>query len=102
MLKIYYHGTNTKKKANSILKNGFNPGTYFADHLEDALYYGGKYVFAVAIDFKFKRGRRPKMFSWQVVSANHISPDKIVEYNIIEKRNIFKNEKLREKVFNAN
>jgi len=82
MQKFYFHGTTSKKKADSILKNGFNKGTYFADHLEDALGFGGKYIFWVWIDFKFKKGRRPKGFEWQVISANHIEPKFIKKYQI--------------------
>lgn len=102
MLKIYYHGTN-QKSAKQILKTGFNKGTYFADHLEDALGFGGNHIFSVAIDFQFGRGRRSKSFSWQVVSANKIPAEKIVEYKIYQKpKKIFSNEKLRKEVFNSN
>ena len=79
MKKIWYHGT-TKVNAKKILKEGFKKGTYFADHLEDALYYGGNNVFEVRIDFKFNKGRRYKAFSWQVMCANNITTDHIIAY----------------------
>jgi len=45
--KICYHGTN-KKGYNGILEKGyFDKYTYFAAHLEDALGFGGKYIFEV-------------------------------------------------------
>ncbi len=43
---ICYHGTNWRS-AQAILREGFKPGTYFAFHLEDAVGYGGPYVFEV-------------------------------------------------------
>ena len=73
MTKIYWHGTTSKKKAQSILKNGFSKGTWFADHLENALEFGGKYVFAVVIEWKGKRA-----YNWQICSANKIAPEKIL------------------------
>ena len=99
MKKIWFHGTQ-HRKAQKILKEGFREGTYFADHLEDALEFGGNHVFQVVIDFKFRRGRRDKMFSWQVVSANYISKENIVSYKIYPKpEKVFENKKLREKLF---
>lgn len=45
--RIVYHGTN-QVNARKILNEGFKKGTYFAVHLEDAIGYGGLYVFEVA------------------------------------------------------
>ena len=86
MKKIYFHGTN-RKNAKSILKNGFRKGTFFADHLEDALCYGGRNIFEVAIDFKFRKGCRPADFSWQVSCANLIKKESIVSYKIYSVQN---------------
>ena len=44
---ICYHGT-TPENAESILKEGFRAGSYFAYRVEDSLAYGGPYLFAVA------------------------------------------------------
>lgn len=44
---LCYHGTN-QVNAKGILKDGFKKDTYFAIHLEDAIGYGGVYVFEVA------------------------------------------------------
>lgn len=46
-MSIQYHSTDTKKKYLSILKSGFNKYTYFTPHLDTALSYGGKYIFAI-------------------------------------------------------
>ena len=91
MKRLYWHGTTSKKKVQSILKNGFNRRTWFAKHLEDALEFGGKYVFAIVIDFK-----KDTIFntSWQVCSSKKISPDHIVWVEKFEIERTNKNEEL--------
>ena len=96
-MKIYFHGTTSKKKAVSILKTGFRKGTWFANHLEDALHLGGRHIFLVAIEWQGKRA-----YDWQICSANRISAKRIVEYVIYDSNVIKKNEKLREEVFESN
>lgn len=54
-MKIWFHGTN-KANAESILKEGFRPDTWFAAHLEDALAFGGNHVFEVALEAKEEAG----------------------------------------------
>jgi hypothetical protein len=44
-----FHGT-TEKNAEKIQKEGFKKNTWFALHLEDALEFGGEYVFMVGFD----------------------------------------------------
>ena len=44
-----WHGTDEEGSV-SITKEGFRPDTYFANHLEDALEFGGPYVFMVKFD----------------------------------------------------
>ena len=46
--RIVFHGTD-KKNAEAILENGFKKDTYFALHLEDALEFGGQYIFSVVL-----------------------------------------------------
>lgn len=65
---IKFHGTN-KKGAMAILKSGFAPYTHFAAHLEDALEYGGSWVFMV----KFKKVSE----NWQIVTKRRISSRRI-------------------------
>ena len=43
---IWYHGTD-KDSAEIILKEGFQLDTYFGKHMEDALNYGGDYIFTI-------------------------------------------------------
>ena len=69
-----YHGTN-EENAKLILENGFRPGTYFAYHLEDALAFGGKYVFRV--EFDENKFNNEDDISWQFWIENTVAPDKI-------------------------
>lgn len=69
-----YHGTN-KENAKLILENGFRSGTYFAHHLEDALAFGGKYVFRV--EFEEDKFNNEDDISWQFWIENTVAPDKI-------------------------
>ncbi len=71
-LQIVYHGTNSRS-AKCILKTGFRKGTYFAAHLEDAIGYGGMYVFEIA----YPVWDLPKNF-WQFVCGHGVSPEFIV------------------------
>lgn len=43
---VWFHGT-TKENADIILREGFRPGTFFGKHMEDALHFGGGYIFEV-------------------------------------------------------
>ena len=70
-----YHGT-CEENAKLISENGFSPGTYFAHHLEDALAFGGKYVFRVEFDEnKFSHGDDGD--EWQFWIVNAVLPDQI-------------------------
>lgn len=46
---ICFHGTD-QEAAWTIRAEGFRVGTFFAKHLEDALEYGGNWVFQVCFD----------------------------------------------------
>lgn len=92
--KIWYHGTN-QKNAKSILKNGFNKHTFFARHLEDALGYGGNYIFEIALKLEHKY--------WEYVSREIIKKDKIVSLQKHEDRTImYENKKLGDDLFEYN
>ena len=60
-----YHGT-TKRNAEKILKTGFKKGTWFALHLEDALEFGGEYVFRVGFNDDVSR------YYWQFKTIEKI------------------------------
>jgi hypothetical protein len=72
---ICWHGTNYRS-AMSIIKNGFRPDTHFAAHAEDALGFGGPYLFSVQFD------REPK--GWQFMNTDHIPPDRIVNLTVFD------------------
>ena len=59
---ICYHGTD-KQTASKILLEGFEIGTHFARHLEDAIEFGGDHIFEVS----FKQKTLPK--NWQFVTT---------------------------------
>ena len=65
---LAFHGTN-KINALEILKNGFKPYTHFASHLEDALEFGGSWVFMVWID--------EDILGWQFLNKQRILPPQI-------------------------
>ena len=94
-LRICYHGTD-ERGAVSILREGFDEGTYFALHLEDALGYGGTHVFGVTFDEK----KLPP--NWQFTSRGQIPPTSIVHYHIYWVRRVSSNRRLQQKVFRSN
>ena len=69
---ISYHGTNAKN-TRKILKEGFQKGTYFARHMEDALGYGGKYIFEVAIPLSMTHKG-----NWQFIVDSCVPPEFII------------------------
>lgn len=69
---ICFHGT-TKENAEKILAGGFNIGTWFALHLEDALKFGGDYVFQV----EFDKGRFSNDVEWQFHLRERVPPEQI-------------------------
>jgi len=93
LLHIVYHGT-TKENADKILKEGFKPWTYFAKNLAEALYYGGGYVFAVAIE----HNKSPEWFEnwlgWQIMNHEHIPITQIVNLRKYSREEIFTNKPL--------
>lgn len=89
-MKICYHGTDAKN-AQSILKQGFRPETWFAAHLEDALEFGGNHVFRVVFD-------DPPDY-WQFFINRWIKPDQIVGYEVYQVEQIINKIELREKLF---
>jgi len=95
--RIYWHGTTSKKKVKSILRNGFNEGTWFANHLEDALEFGGKYVFAVVL--KWKKNEKRKYLSWQRCSVDRISPNHILWVEEFAVKRTNQNKKLIKEFF---
>ncbi len=86
---ICFHGTN-EKAASNILKDGFEPDTWFARHLEDSIFYGGLHVFEVAFEIE----KLPT--NWQIHHLEEIPADRIIGYHIFTKRTVINKEKLRD------
>ena len=86
---IAYHGTD-EATAQIILMEGFKESTHFARHLEDALAFGGAYVFAVLFEDEdewFGLG-------WQTVYPQSVSNEKILWLQKFEGSWLFQNYKL--------
>ena len=65
---ICWHGTD-EATAQIILREGFKPYTHFAAHMEDAIAFGGPFVFDVIFD------EAPP--NWQFRPPERIQPDRI-------------------------
>jgi hypothetical protein len=95
-LVICYHGTNARAAA-EIVKHGFERGTHFAAHLEDALGYGGDHLFEVMFPTD---GVPPDR--WQFTIGRRLPASRIVSYRIVRERKVIENEKLRQRIFRSN
>ncbi len=94
---IVYHGTSLVN-SRRIFKEGFKKGTYFAKHLEDAIGYGGLYVFDVAYPAHLISKQ-----SWQYIAGEAVLPEFIIQltkYN--RSRVVFDNMVLRHMVCISN
>lgn len=76
-----YHGTN-QENAQSILKQGFRPETWFAYKLENAIVFGGNHVFEVEFDLDEFNNIDDDPDPWQFFLTEWVKPDKIVDYKI--------------------
>ncbi len=94
---IWYHGTRTAEEAAAIATGGFHPGTYFGRHLEDALGYGGPYIFEVAFPSSWTSED-----GWQMVVPTSVPPDQIVAHYTLTQEGHFENEPLRKAIFESN
>ena len=85
--KYCWHGTN-QQNAEKIISEGFRVGTWFAHHLEDALMFGGNFVFkAEFVSDKFHPG--DKGDEWQFHIAEAILPKNIVSLVEYTERTLF-------------
>lgn len=80
---IAYHGTPTKKNAESIKQRGFKIGSYFAYRIEDALAFGGRHLFKVLFSDD-PSNWRGEPDGWQFWTRETIPPTAIVSYGAIE------------------
>ncbi len=96
-LKICYHGTD-EETADIIVEKGFKPGTYFGEHLEDALAFGGSYVFEVCFPQD-----TTSVSGWQFTTREWIPVDRIVRLKHIEiKETLYEDKALGKRIFESN
>ena len=89
--RIVFHGTKDLKTARQILREGFAPFTYFGLNLQDALEFGGEYIFYVAL----KCGDR----NWQPRPSNSVPADRILRLVRVNPKMIYDNDNARTKFF---
>ena len=65
---VWFHGT-SRENAEIIKRDGFKAGTWFARHMEDAVEFGGPYVFWVKVKFSAVPSA-----NWQVCCENALPP----------------------------
>ena len=76
---IAFHGTNKKSAIRNILKKGFKRGTYFAYEIENAVEFGGDYIFIVRFsDDSTKWHGAPDR--WQFHLGEVVSPNSILAH----------------------
>lgn len=69
---------------------------YILCYIEDAIGYGGNYVFEVMFD------NLEVPDYWEFVSQEIIVPDRIIELTFYKTDKLYRNEHLRDKVFKSN
>ena len=95
---IVYHGTD-RKSARSIRESWFREGTWFARHLEDALGFGGSYVFEVVME----SSRLPShVGGWQFMTAEAVPITQIQALRVYKQKVLMEDRLLRELVFESN
>lgn len=93
---ICYHGTN-KAAVAAIWEEGFQPFTYFARHLEDAIGFGGEYVFEVAFYTEDVED-----FGWQFKALKVVPSDRIVSLRRYVVTQLYVDTDVRKKIFESN
>ena len=93
---ICFHGTDEISAA-EIRREGFSEGTFFSKHLEDALEFGGPWVFGVCFDEdKLSPG------CWKFRISNGKPCGDIVDLtHYAEVAKVFENADLRQTIFES-
>ena len=92
-LKLCYHGTNEENAA-KILREGFLPRTHFGEHLEDAVGYGGPYIFEVV----FPDNTTSEAY-WQFTTREHLPPTRIRRHYKFTKEVLYEDNELGKRIF---
>ena len=96
---IAYHGTDLESSS-KILKRGFRSGTYFAYHLEDAIGFGGPYVFEVVFDRGSSKASKDK--DWQFITSEFVSSKRIVRHYTISRDMVLEKPEIGREIFASN
>lgn len=102
-LMICFHGT-TAQNAATIVKEGFQPWSWFALHLEDAITFGGANVFEVTFLAAPIEARAVKggASSWQFRNERRVPATRIVRHIAYSKKILCENNKLVDRIFRSN
>jgi len=95
-LKKCYHGTSAEN-AMKIREEGFLPWTYFGQHLEDAIGFGGDHVFEVM----FPADTWAEA-DWQFRARDLVPPDRIVRHHVYTRKLLYEDEMLGQRIFASN
>lgn len=98
-LRIWFHGTD-KETAEKIARDGFTAATTFSPHLEDALAFGGNYVFEVGLDLAEPKSVPSEI--WQVVISRALPVSHIIALHRYDITRMHENSALRSEVAAAN
>lgn len=97
---ICYHGTD-QDGYRAISAGGFKEHTFFALHLEDAIGFGGPYVFGVAFPEEVKFGRETGD-EWQFCAHDGVPKERIVYARYYRVVNLMRNSELHGRLFATN
>ena len=93
---ICFHGTDAAN-AVRIRREGFKKGTFFAKHLENALEFGGTWVFQICFDVALLP---PGCWQFRIrEKKSHVDIVRLTHYARI--KTVFENSELRESIFES-
>jgi len=98
-LRIYYHGTSIDN-LETIRTHGFQAWTYFADHLADALEYGGELVFEVVFEDNIETALSDE--PWQFRVEEPVPSSRIVRIKTYAVCDLYSDTKLQRQLAESN
>jgi len=95
-MRIWFHGTD-RFASQAISEQGFRAGSWFAKSLQDAIEFGGEYVFEVALDY-----RPIHDGNWQMCISDEVPASAIVALIRYKITKLMDRPEMRAKVLCAN
>lgn len=95
-VRIWFHGTD-RQAAQAISEQGFRADTWLAEHLEDAVEFGGEYVFEVALSHE-----PVEAGNWQMLVGDAVPASSIVRLTHYKPIILIDHPDRRNDVFKAN